>query len=116
MESVRGSLTKTIATMSELAAEEFDAPVPPAAVAPPMPGELLHFWFVYVPSVSGPADEIQLPSWMNDGIDCTISKWVTERAAWDTEINRCLKKGLELSPKRQAAYDDWRETPERRCS
>ena len=113
MASVRGSLKKTIDTMSKLTAEEVHTPVPPTAVAPPMSGEKLHVWLVQVP---GLADEVPLPYWLTDGITSTISKWVAERNEWTKEIDKCHAKDRELGPKKQAAYDAWLGTPERRCS
>ena len=117
MESVRGSLTTTIAKMSKLSEDPVYPPVPPADdVAQPMAGELVHLWLVQMPSASGSVDEIQLPSWLTDGIDAGISRWVNENETWDKEIAKRHTKGGDLVPKRQAAYDAWREHPERRCS
>ena len=46
----------------------------------------------------------------------TFGWWVNEKETWDKEIAKRHTKGGDLVPKRQAAYDAWREHPERRCS
>ena len=105
--------------MSRLSEDEVYTPVPPTADAAPMSGELMHLWLVKMPSPSGSVDEIPLPSWVTDGIDAAISRWVNENEVWAKEIAKCHQRHMgahELSPKRQAAYDVWREHPERRCS
>lgn len=83
-------------------------------------GEIHHAWFVSIPSAGGAVkggavNEVALPEWVTDGIDSTISKWVTENDKWDAEVSERLSKGKVLTHKKKLLHDAFVSSNARRC-